>query len=84
MENTTVRQPVLQNQNNDAYLNTCVFHDKDILLVISNMKVNKTPRPNKASLRILKEAKHEIVKLLSVLLNKSLTLHVTPGYKKMN
>ena len=71
VENDTISQPVPQNQNNGAYFNTCVFHKKDILLAISNIKINKTPGPEKISPRLLKEAKNEIAKSLSILFNKS-------------
>ena len=47
------------------------------------MKINKTPGPDKVSLRLLKEAKNEIVKPLLILFNKSQTLGKVPSiYKK--
>ena len=58
VEDTTGNQPVPQNQNKGIYLNTCEFHEKDILRAISNMKINKIPAPGKVSPRLHKEEKN--------------------------
>ena len=57
VEDTAVNHHLPQNQSNDASLNTCVFLEKNILLVISKMKIAKAPDPDEISPRILKERK---------------------------
>ena len=91
VENTQ-NQPIPKTQNKGTCLSSLTFQECDILLAINNMKINKAPGPDKISPRILKEAKNEIVKPLSILFNKSLLTgnvpcewklaNVTPIFKK--
>ena len=86
------QQPTPRTQNDNNFLNTFKFEESEILQAISNIKVNKTPGPDRISPRILKEAKNELVKPLSILFNKSLNTgkvpdewklaNVTPIFKK--
>ncbi len=46
--------------------------EHDILQAVNNIKVNKTPGPNKISPRILKEVKEDISHPLLILLKESL------------
>ena len=83
--------PVPRMYNNNTYLNTCVFHENDILTWndINNLKTNITPGPDQIS---LKEAKYELVKPLCIIFNKSISTgrvprdwklaNVTPIFKK--
>ena len=76
-------QPVAQPQNNNSFFSTCSFQEKEILLAINKTKVNKTPGPDKISPRILKEAKNELVKPLTIIFNKSFTIGRVPDKWKL-
>uniref|UniRef100_A0A0P4VVU6 Reverse transcriptase domain-containing protein n=1 Tax=Scylla olivacea TaxID=85551 RepID=A0A0P4VVU6_SCYOL len=68
--------------------------ESEILSVTKSMNVNKTPGPDKISPRLLKEARNELVKPLTILFNKTLLAgkvphewklaNVTPIFKKGN
>ena len=77
------QQPTPCIKNNNALLNTCTFEENEILQAISKIKVNKTPGPDKISPRILKEAKKELTKPLSILFNKSLRTGKVPNEWKL-
>ena len=64
--------------NNNTYLNTCVFHENDILNAINILKTNKTIGPDQIPPRILKEAKNELVKPLCIIFNKSISTAKVP------
>ena len=91
-ENTSVNPPTPTSFNKGNFLNTFNFHENDVALAIDNINVNKSPGPDKISPRILKEAKSEIVKPLTILFNLSLRTgkvpndwklaNVTPIFKK--
>ena len=57
-ENNSSNLPTPRMYNNNTYLNTCVFHENDILSAINNLKTNKTPGPDQISPRILKKVKN--------------------------
>ena len=90
-ENNLSNLPTPRVYNNNIYLNSCVFHENDILSAINNLKTNKTPCPDQISPRILKEAKNELV---CIIFNKSISTgrvpqdwklaNVTPIFKKGN
>ena len=82
-ENTSVDLPIPTKQNKGIFLNTFDFHENDVALAIDNMNVNKSPGPDKISPRILKEAKIEIVKPLTLLFNLSLHTGIVPNDWKL-
>lgn len=91
-EDNSERQPTPCILSNNAFLNTCTFEENEILRAINKIKVNKTPGPDRISPRIIKEAKNELIKPLSMLFSKSLSTgkvpdewklaNVTPIFKK--
>ena len=72
------QQPTPRNQSNNVSLTTCTFEENKILQAISKIKVNKTPGTDRISPRILKEAKNELAKPLSILFSKSLNTGKVP------
>ena len=79
---------------NAAQLNNCEFTEENIIKTLENIKVNKTPGPDRIAPRILKETKHQIWKPLSIIFEKSLNsgkvprdwklANITPIEKKGN
>ena len=82
-ESVSEIQPIVQNYSNNKFLSRSDIKEKEILLAINKIKISKTPGPDKISPRILKEAKNELVKPLSILFNKSLTTHKVPDDWKL-
>ena len=82
-ENYSENQPTAPNHSNNVCLNTCDIQENVILSAINKVKTNKTPGPDKISPRILKEAKKELVKPLSILFNKSLSTRKVPDDWKL-
>ncbi len=66
--------PHIEALSNTAFLSTCTLKEKESLDAINEIKIKKTPRPDKISPRILKEDKNELTKPLSILLKKSLNI----------
>ena len=83
--------PSVQNINNEV-LSSFIITENDVAECIEKLKVSKSPGPDTISPRILKEAKTELVKPLTLLFNKSLQsgtmpeewklANVTPIFKK--
>ena len=83
--------PAVQNYNNNT-LNGFSIAESDVSKCIDKLKVTKSPGPDMISPRVLKEAKSELVKPLTVIFNKSLQsglipcewklANVTPIFKK--
>ena len=79
---------------NTTQLSNCEFTEENIIKSLENIKVNKTPGPDRIAPRILKETKHQICKPLSIIFNKSFNsgkvprdwklANVTPIQKKGN
>lgn len=82
-ETHSENQPTAPNHSNNVCLNTCDIQENVILSAINKVKTNKTPGPDKISPRILKEAKNELVKPLSILFNKSLSTRKVPDDWKL-
>ena len=86
--------PTVAPQTQGVTLPNFIITENEILSVMNNMNVNKTPGPDKISPRLLKEAKNELVKPLTTLFNKTLLAgkvpnewklaNVTPIFKKGN
>ena len=64
--------PTVGPQTQGVTLPNFIITENEILSVMNNMNVNKTPGPDKISPRLLKEAKNELVKPLTTLFNKTL------------
>ena len=80
--------------HNDDVLSSISITESDVRKCIDKLKVNKSPGPDTISPRVLKEAKCELIKPLTLLFNKSLQsgsmpddwklANVTPIFKKGN
>ena len=82
-EDNTTQPPTVPSHDETITIDSFTISENDILRMINKMKANKTPGPDKISPRILKEAKHEITKPLSMLFNKSLTTGKVPNEWKL-
>ena len=82
-ESTLVNPPTPASLNNGKCLNSFNYHENDVALAIDKMNVNKSPGPDQISPRILKEAKNEIVKPLTILFNLSLRTGIVPNDWKL-
>ena len=86
--------PMPEPQAQGRTLPDFIVTENEILTVMNSMNVNKTPGPDKISPRLLKEAKNELVKPLTIIFNKTLQAgkvpqewklaNVTPIFKKGN
>ena len=84
--------PIPAPQSQGTTLPDVAMTEKEILSAMNSMNVNKTPGPDKISPRLLKEARNELVKPLTILFNKTLLAgkvphewklaNVTPIFKK--
>ena len=72
VEDTYEIQDIIPAQSNLILLSDCYFTEYAVNKALVMIKVNKTPGPDYIALRVLKEAKYQISKLLTILFNKSL------------
>lgn len=72
----------LQQENielrNLASFNFCNFSEDAVIKALGKLNANKTPGPDGIAPRVLKEAKHQIFKPLSIIFNKSLNSGKVP------
>ena len=79
VEESSTQPPSATPQVEENFIDSFTLSERDILRAINKIKENKTPGPDKISPRILKEAKNEICKPLSIMFNKSLAHGKVPS-----
>ena len=59
------------------------FSEDSVIKMLNNINVNNTPGPDGIAPRVLKEAKNQICKPLSIIFNKSINSGKVPGDWKL-
>ena len=76
VEDTYEIQDMIPAQPNSIPLDDCNFTEDAVTKALDKIKVNKTPGPDYIAPRVLKEAKYQISKPLTILFNKSLNSQI--------
>ena len=69
--------------NNSSVLNNITVTERNVINCLEKLNSNKSPGPDTISPRVLKEAKHELAKPLTLLFNKSLRTGTVPDKWKL-